>query len=40
VAYLPTLPAPVHVAGPTVRLMPDDHSPPGLLTAKTTVLRI
>jgi hypothetical protein len=40
VAYLPTLPAQVHVVGPTVRLLPDEHSPPGLLLAKTTVLRI
>ena len=40
VAHLPTLPAPVHVVATTVRLMPDEHSPPGLLATRTTVLRI
>jgi hypothetical protein len=40
VAYLPTLPPTVHVIASAVWLMPDEHAPPGLLTAKTTVLRI
>jgi hypothetical protein len=40
VAYLPTLPAPIHVIATTVQRMPDEHSPPGLLAVKTTVLRI
>ena len=40
VGYLPTVLAPIHVMAATFRLMPDEHSPPGLLAAKTTVLRI
>jgi hypothetical protein len=40
VAHLPALPAPVHLVASTVWLMPVEHSPPGLLTARTTVLRI
>jgi hypothetical protein len=40
VAHLPTLPTPVHVLAPIVLHVPDEQSPPGLLTAKTTVLRI
>jgi hypothetical protein len=40
VAHLPALSTPVHFVASTVWLMPDEHSPPGLLTAKTTVLRI
>src|SRR5277367_319051 len=31
VAHLPSLPTPVHVVASTVRLMPNEHSPPGLL---------
>ena len=40
IAHLPALGAPVHFAGSTVWLMPVEHSPPGLLTTKITVLRI
>jgi hypothetical protein len=40
VAHMPALSAPVHFVASAVWLMPDEHSPPGLLTAKTTVLRI
>lgn len=40
VAHLPTLPVPVHFIASTVRPMPDEHSPPGLLIAATSVLRI
>jgi len=40
VAYLPSLIASVHVADTTVWRMPSEHSPPGLLTVTTTVLRI
>ncbi len=40
VAHLPSLPSPARLAVPTVWHVPDEHSPPGLLTAKTTVLRI
>ena len=40
VAYLPSLPIQLHLVATTVWRMPDEHSPPGLLTAKTTVLRI
>jgi len=40
VAHLPALSTPVHSIVSTVWLMPDEHSPPGLLTTKTTVLRI
>lgn len=39
-AHLPVLATSVHSAASTVRRAPDEHSPPGLLTAKTTVLRI
>jgi hypothetical protein len=40
VAHLPALPTLVHFAASTVWRVPGEHSPPGLLTAKTTVLRI
>ena len=40
VAYLPSLPAPVHAISSTVWRATDEHSPPGLLSTKTTVLRI
>jgi hypothetical protein len=40
VAVLPSLPAPLHFVFSSVYRAPDEHSPPGLLTAKTTVLRI
>jgi hypothetical protein len=40
VAYLPSLPTLRHLVSSTGWSMPDEHSPPGLLTAKTTVLRI
>jgi hypothetical protein len=40
VAYLPALSAPVHFVASRVWLMPDEHSPPGLLSVKNTVLRI
>jgi hypothetical protein len=40
VAHVPTLIASVQFVASTVWLMPDEHSPPGLLAAKTTVLRI
>jgi hypothetical protein len=40
VAHLPSLPTLVHFVVSSVSHVPDEHSPPGLLTAKTTVLRI
>src|ERR1700733_10391150 len=40
VAHMPALSTPVHFSASAVWLMPAEHSPPGLLTAKTTVLRI
>jgi hypothetical protein len=40
VAHLPVLSTPVHFVASAVWLMPDEHSPPGLVTTKTTVLRI
>ncbi len=40
VAHLPYLLTQVHFVSSTVWRAPDEHSPPGLLTAKTTVLRI
>jgi hypothetical protein len=40
VAHLSPLFSPVHLVVSAVLLMPDEHSPPGLITAKTTVLRI
>lgn len=40
VAYLSSLSARVNSVASIVSRMPDEHSPPGLLTAKTTVLRI
>ncbi len=40
VAYLPALTTSLHLAETTVRQLPNEHSPPGLLNAKTTVLRI
>lgn len=40
VAHLPALRTPVHFVASTVWLMPVEHSPPSLLNAKTTVLRI
>ena len=39
VALMPALSTPVNFVAADW-LMPDEHSPPGLLTAKTTVLRI
>src|ERR1700728_27868 len=39
-AHLPAPTTLVHSIASAVWLMPDEHSPPGLLTAKTTVLRI
>jgi hypothetical protein len=40
IAHLPGLPAPLHFFVSTIWHAPQEHSPPGLLTAKTTVLRI
>jgi hypothetical protein len=40
VAHMPAVTTPLHVVASTVWLMPDEHSPPGLLTAQITVLRI
>jgi hypothetical protein len=40
VALLPSLAVQAHSAASVVWYLPNDHSPPGLLTAKTTVLRI
>jgi hypothetical protein len=40
VAHLSALSTPVRFVASTLWLMPDEHSPPGLLTAETTVLRI
>ena len=40
VAHVSTLPIPLYLAASTVWSVPDEHSPPGLLTAQTTVLRI
>jgi hypothetical protein len=40
VAHLPSLAAPARFAASTVSRVPDEHSPPGLLTTKTTILRI
>ena len=40
VAHLPALSTPLRSVASTVWLMRDEHSPPGLLAAKTTVLRI
>jgi hypothetical protein len=40
VAHMPALSTPVHFVASAVWLMPDEHLPPGLLSAKTTVLRI
>ena len=40
VTYLPSLIAPAHLASTTVWRMPSEHSPPGLLTARTTILQI
>jgi hypothetical protein len=40
VALLPSLPTPLHFVFSNVYHAPDEHSPPGLLAAKTTVLRI
>jgi hypothetical protein len=39
VAHVSTLPTPLHLVVFVWRV-PDEHSPPGLLTAQTTVLRI
>jgi hypothetical protein len=38
--HLPALTTPIHFIASAIWLMPDEHSPPGLLTAKTAVLRI
>jgi hypothetical protein len=40
VAHLTSLPIPVHFVVSAVRHAPVEYSPPGLLTARTTVLRI
>lgn len=40
IAHLPSLPAPLQFVVSTVWHAPQQHSPPGLLAAKTTVLRI
>ena len=40
VAHLPSLSTPLHSVVSTAWHAPEEHSPPGLLTAKTTVLRI
>lgn len=40
VAHLPSFSSPVHLVASTVWRMPNEYSPPGLLTATTTVLRI
>jgi len=40
VAHLPSLPTTVHSLTAAVWRVPEEHSPPGLLAAKTTVLRI
>ena len=40
VALLPSLATPAQSVASTTWRAPDEHSPPGLLTAKTTVLRI
>jgi hypothetical protein len=40
VAHLPSLATPAHSVASTTWRAPDEHSPPGLLAAKTTVLRI
>jgi hypothetical protein len=40
VAHPSALSTPVRFLASTLWLMPDEHSPPGLLTAETTVLRI
>jgi hypothetical protein len=40
VAHLTTLPTPVHFVASAAWHVPAEYPPPGLLTAKTTVLRI
>jgi len=40
VAHLPALSTSVHFVSSNVWRAPDEHSPPGLLTTKTAVLRI
>ena len=40
VAHLSSLATPVHFVSTSVWRAPDEHSPPGLIAAKTTVLRI
>jgi hypothetical protein len=40
VAFLPSFSIQVRPVASVVSHLPNDHSPPGLLTAKTTVLRI
>jgi hypothetical protein len=40
VALLPARPTPVRFAAPIAWHVPEEHDPPGLLTAQTTVLRI
>ena len=40
VALLPSFAIPAHSVAATSWRAPDEHSPPGLLTVKTTVLRI
>ena len=40
VTHMPAVPVPVHFMASTVWRAPDEHSPPGLLVARTTVLII
>jgi hypothetical protein len=40
VTHVVTFPTPLHLVTSTVWRVPDEHSPPGLLAARTTVLRI
>jgi len=40
VALLPSRPDPLHFVFSSVYRAPDEHSPPGLMAAKTAVLRI
>jgi hypothetical protein len=40
IAHLPRLVPQIHFVSSTVWHAPEEHSPPGLLTAKTAVLRI
>jgi hypothetical protein len=40
VAHVSALLTPLHLVASTIWIVPDEHSPPGLLVAQTTVLRI